>query len=272
MPDYRSLHPRDLAFERPHWKTLWRLTALHRAWFSTEFRGLENIDADRPALLVGNHTIYGVLDIPLLLAQLYREREVLPRSLGDDCHFLFPVWPEVIRSFGAVPGSRENCSTLMKAGEHILVFPGGGREVYKRRGEAYKLIWKERLGFVRLAVEHGYPIIPFAQVGAEEAYDILFDADDVLASPFAPFLKRIGLLDTRLRGGDAIPPLALGLAGTLLPRRVPLRFGIGKPIDTAGVDAENEASLRQLRDTVEAAIQGIMVELGVEAGDDTVPR
>ena len=37
----------------------------------------------------------------------------------------------------------------MERGEAILVFPGGGREVMKRKDEDYVLIWKERLGFVR---------------------------------------------------------------------------------------------------------------------------
>ena len=50
----------------------------------------------------------------------------------------------------------------------MLVFPGSGREVTKRKGEAYKVIWKERTGFARMAIEHGYPITPFASVGPEE--------------------------------------------------------------------------------------------------------
>jgi hypothetical protein len=32
----------------------------------------------------------------------------------------------------------------------------------KRKGEHYKLIWKERVGFARLAIEHGIPIVPVA--------------------------------------------------------------------------------------------------------------
>jgi hypothetical protein len=35
----------------------------------------------------------------------------------------------------------------------VLVYPGGGREVAKRKGEKYQLLWKERVGFARLAIE-----------------------------------------------------------------------------------------------------------------------
>jgi len=51
----------------------------------------------------------------------------------------------------------------------VLVFPGGAPEVNKRRGEKYQLMWKERIGFARLAIQYSYPIVPFAAVGAEES-------------------------------------------------------------------------------------------------------
>ena len=72
----------------------------------------------------------------------------------------------------------------------ILVYPGGGREVAKRKGESYKLIWKERMGFARLAIEHGYTIVPFAAVGAEEAVDIVLDGDNPLMAPTRLFVGR----------------------------------------------------------------------------------
>ena len=50
----------------------------------------------------------------------------------------------------------------------------------RRKGEAYRLVWKQRTGFARLAIEHGYDIIPFGSVGPDEAFDILFDANDVM--------------------------------------------------------------------------------------------
>nr|HMS80226.1 hypothetical protein [Burkholderiaceae bacterium] len=36
----------------------------------------------------------------------------------------------------------------MRAGESVLVFPGGGREVFKHKGERYHLIWKNRPGYL----------------------------------------------------------------------------------------------------------------------------
>src|SRR5690606_34893851 len=117
--------------------------------------------------------LYGVLDAPLLVERIYRQTRRFPRPLADHMHYAVPVWRDFLHRFGAVDGTRDNCDALMQAGQSVLVFPGGGREVAKRKGEAYELIWKERLGFVRMAIRHGYSITPFGAVGAEECYSIL---------------------------------------------------------------------------------------------------
>lgn len=243
--------------------TIWRLTAPLRAYHRPKYFGMENIDPKQPALLVGNHTIYGLLDVSLLGAAIYHERGVVVRGLGDRLHFEIPGWGELLKSFGAVVGSRENCARLMRAGAHILVYPGGGREVAKRKGEAYQLIWKERTGFARLAIEHGYPIVPFASVGAEECYDILVDADDIMKSPLGVFLERSGIAEKFLRGGDAIMPLSRGLGFTMLPRPERFYFSFGTPIDTTRFAGRHEdtETLRCLRDEVRDAVRAHIEKL-----------
>ena len=247
----------SLAFRPPPAEALWRLSAPLRAYHRPRFFGLQHIDAKRPSLLVGNHTIFGILDVPHLVLAIYRRHGVLVRSLGDRLHFQVPGWGELLKSFGAVVGTRENCSKLMDSGQHILVFPGGGREVAKRKGEAYKLIWKERTGFARMAIAHGYPVTPFASVGPEECYDILVDANDVMASPLGRFLDRAGITKKLLRGGEVIMPLSRGLGFTMLPRPERFYFSVGEPIDTrrfAGRQDDPEAQLA-LREEVRRAVE-----------------
>jgi 1-acyl-sn-glycerol-3-phosphate acyltransferase len=84
--------------------------------------------------------------------------------VGEHAHYKVPGWRDALSRWGAVRGTRDNVHELMRQRETILVFPGGAREVNKRKGEKYQLIWKERLGFARLAIAHGYQITPFAAV------------------------------------------------------------------------------------------------------------
>ena len=43
-------------------------------------------------LPVGNHTIYGLLDVPLMVAEIWKGRRIAVRSLGEHAHYAVPVW------------------------------------------------------------------------------------------------------------------------------------------------------------------------------------
>ena len=246
---------------------------LLRWYFTPEFHHLDRVSANRPTLFVGNHSVFGVLDVMLFADGLFRERGVSLRLLADRNHFKFPLWRDLVVLQGAVLGDRANCAALMRRGEHILVFPGGAREVFKHKGEAYRLIWKERYGFVRLAIEHGYTITPYATVGAEDAYDVLLDSSDYMQTPLGRALKASGLADRYLRGGDEFPPVVRGLGLTVIPRPEKLYFSIGKPIDMARYrdHADDPAVLRRARERVARAVARLITELREHRAQDTGP-
>ena len=237
--------------------------AVLRWYFAPEYLHLERADAARPTLFVGNHSLYGVLDVLLFADGLYRERGICLRSLADRNHFRIPAWRDFVVLTGAVLGTRRNCAELMRRGEHILVFPGGAREVFKHRGEAYRLIWKERYGFVQLAIEHGYPITPYATVGAEEAFDLLLDSRHYMATPLGRYLRRSGLAERHLRGGEEFPPLVRGLGPTVIPRPEKLYFSIGRPIETTAYRgrARDPEVLREVRERVRRSLAGLIAGL-----------
>jgi 1-acyl-sn-glycerol-3-phosphate acyltransferase len=218
------------------------------AWVTApKFFGLSNLPTERPFLLVGNHTLLGVLDVPLMLLGLWEARGLSVRPLGDHIHFRIPGWRDLLRLFGTVEGTPENCRALMRARESILVFPGGGREVFKHRGEKYCLLWGDRMGFARLAIEQGYPIVPFAAVGAEECFDIVLDAGD--AQRLLPPLRL-------LPRADEIPPLVRGIGFSPLPRPERFYFHFGAAIETRhlqGLDGNVRVCLT-LREQVRAAV------------------
>ena len=212
------------------------------------FDGLERIPDSRPLLFVGNHTLYGVIDLPFLFTELWHRKRICIRGLGDHFHFKIPLWRDFLVRFGAVEGTPENCAQLMRQGESILVFPGGSREVFKRKGEQYRLMWKERLGFARLALAHRCTIVPFAAVGADDCYDIVFDGEELLATPFGRLALRMGIKP------DMAAPISLGLFGSPLPRPERFYFSFGDPIVADG-DAADLDAVRALRDRTHAAVR-----------------
>lgn len=58
---------------------------------------------------------------------------------------------------GGVGGTKRNCEELMKDGQPLLFFPGGIAESFKARATPpYSLLWGDRLGFVHMAIKHGW--------------------------------------------------------------------------------------------------------------------
>jgi len=223
--------------------------------------GIDNVPRRR-ALLVGNHTVMGMLDSPLMCAELW-EHGIIVRSLGDHAHFKIPVWRDVLTACGVVDGTRAITSELMRRGEVILVYPGGGREVAKRKGERYQLIWKERMGFARLAIEHGYTIVPFAAVGAEEAVDIILDGDNPLLAPTRLFVEKI-------LGSKDVMPIMRGIGMTPIPRPERQYYWFGKPISTKASKGkqDDDAVVRAVRDRTKKAIEQGMEFLLTEREHD----
>jgi 1-acyl-sn-glycerol-3-phosphate acyltransferase len=210
--------------------------------------GIEQIP-DRPVLFVGNHTRYSFLDLPLMMRELWTRRQIVVRGLGDHGHYAIPVWRDLLTRAGMVRGTRENVRTLMREGENVLVFPGGADEVFKGRGEDYQLMWKERLGFARLAIEFGYPIVPFAAVGAEEMLRVVVDDQTPVAAQLSAVMRRLV--------GVPLPPLARGIGPTALPRPERLYFWFGNPVETACYRGavEDDAAARAVRDVVKGRVE-----------------
>lgn len=224
----------DFDFSPPS-KTFARgFIAPFKFYFAPQFYGIDELDVSRPAIYVSNHTVLGVFDGYPFAIELYLRKGIILRALADSNHWLIPVWKDIIqKNLGVVEASRANCRELMKRRDSIVVFPGGTREVCKKKGEEYILKWSDRRGFVRMAMEFGYDIIPVAAVGAEETFTVIKDANDILKSPFGSFLKLIGVAEKYLKNGELMPPVVRGIGDTIIPRPAKLYFSFGKRISTA---------------------------------------
>ncbi|HEY4713052.1 MAG TPA: lysophospholipid acyltransferase family protein [Aquirhabdus sp.] len=231
-------------------------------WFPTTFQGLENVDENRPALYVGNHTLLGH-DVPPLILGLYTQKHIFLRGVSDRAHFRVPLWRSLIKQYGAFEGTRNAIQQLMEKKEHILIFPGGGREVMKNKGEAYQLFWKNRFGFIELALKNGYDIIPFAAIGGEEMLDLKYDSNDFKKSLLGKGLQRIGIMK-RMRNGEAFIPLTTGFLGLpFIPRRQALEYIFCPRIETRHIAKDQHENVKiELRQQVADAIQMALAKHG----------
>ncbi|MBB2989135.1 1-acyl-sn-glycerol-3-phosphate acyltransferase [Mycolicibacterium iranicum] len=171
------------------------------------------------------------------------------RVLGNHAHFKLPRWRDLLSAVGVVPGTPATAEELMRRGETILVFPGGGREVAKRKGEKYQLLWENRMGFARLAVKHGYPIVPFATVGAEDSLDVVVDTDNALWAPARRLFERVS-------GSPDLFPIVRGIGPTPIPRPERQYYWFGEPIATDDIATTDDRAVSEVRDRTKTAIEG----------------
>lgn len=190
--------------------------------------GLRNLPRDGRFLLVGNHTAFGMAEVVLIPYFVHRELGVRVRGLADRSFADARGFAaDLLAAAGAVIGEPDIGAQLMRHGETILVFPGGGREMPKFKGEDYQLRWQGRSGFARLAIAHDYPIVPVGLVGGDDVYRSLVERDSLWG-------RMSSAVSPRLLGRpDVAIPLIRGVGPTLIPRpqRMYLRFG--SPLETA---------------------------------------
>lgn len=252
-----------LKFTPPPIEQVEDIAAPLRLYFRPQYFGIDEVDDSKPALYVTNHTVYGLTDGLLFGVELFKRREIFIRALVDNLHFEIPVWRDFIQQIGFVRASRENCSALMEAQENVMVFPGGGREVCKRKGEAHQLVWKDHLGFARMAIQFGYDIIPVAQVGGDDMYDIIADADEIMKSWIGKYLRDSKIIKKYFRGGDHIPPITRGLLGLGIPKPVKMYISFGNRISTSHYlkKYDDEENLWNLRNEVELSMNKQFITL-----------
>ncbi len=224
-------------------------------YFRPKYFGIDNLSKKQGGLYVSNHTLLGITDGPLYIPKLYRKKGIYLRPLVDKMHQDIPIWRRIMTHYGGVIANKKNCNDLMKQNQHILVFPGGTNEAFKNEDESYKLIWKNRFGFVKMAISNGYPIIPVAGLGGDELYDIVIDKKKIMDSFIGKMIKSNKFANKYLKGGENIPPIVRGLGGSVLPKPKRIYYTFCEPIQTKEFKGDiSDENLEIVRLKVELAI------------------
>jgi 1-acyl-sn-glycerol-3-phosphate acyltransferase len=222
--------------------------ALYRYYLRVETRGIERVPEGR-VLLIANHAGNTVAwDGAMLAASMFFEGEPprIVRGMGEYFLPTIPFFNVMMQRTGSVVGRPQNCTNLLEQGEAIMVFPEGERGFVKTYGKRYQL-QRFGLGFLRLALETGTPIVPVGIVGAEEQ------------SPGIANLRSVG----KLFGSPAFPITLtfpfLGLAG-FLPLPVKFHLHFGHPLTFEGDPNEDDASIQERVDVVKDAIRRLVAD------------
>jgi len=243
--------------------------------FNPVILGSENVP-DTPCLFVANHSLFaldGYIVGPILLKEMNR----FVRGLADRFLFANPGVGDLMVKMGGVMGHPDVCSAMMEAGQDLFVFPGGSHEAVKASRDMYELQWKQRYGFVRLAAKHGYTIMPLGIVGPDEFYGHLMEGEDIPGSGLGRVLEKLGVLNENTRS-DMLPPIPVGVLGTLLPKPQRVYIGFGDPIDLsnykgrAPTKRQQEKIRGQVAEQIETQLAELLFSRAQNRGDEGLLR
>lgn len=216
---------------------------LHRRYFRTEVHGIENVPSGR-ILLVANHSGQLPLDGAVIGAAMFMDAEPprIVRAMVEKWAVSLPFVSLLFARVGQVVGVPENAKRLLQQGEALLVFPEGTRGISKTFDRRYKLA-EFGLGFMRLAIETGTPIVPVALIGAEEQY--------ISVANVQPLAKLL-----RMPAFPIIPQLLL--PGGQLPLPTKYRLWFGEPMTFSGDPDDDDAIMDQKVWLVKQTIQSML--------------
>jgi 1-acyl-sn-glycerol-3-phosphate acyltransferase len=151
-------------------RTLFKFMA-ERYW-RAETKGLEGVPRQGPVVLAGTHRGFMPWDAVIALHLLLGASGRLPRFLVHPGLLKFPFVSTFIAKIGGVVACRESADRVLASGEMLGVYPEGVQGAFARLRDAYKVLSFGRHDFVKLALRHRAPIVPFVNVGSAETFPI----------------------------------------------------------------------------------------------------
>lgn len=133
-----------------------------------EVSGMEHLPIDGPALIVYYHGAIPI-DMYYFVARVCLERNRLIHTVADRFLFKLPGWGIISEAMKVCPGTVQTCANILKDGNLLAISPGG---VYEAQfgNNNYELLWKNRIGFAKVAIEGKAPIIPMFTENLREGF------------------------------------------------------------------------------------------------------
>jgi 1-acyl-sn-glycerol-3-phosphate acyltransferase len=223
-------------------------------YFRSEVRGFDRIPEKGPFLVVANHSGGSMPpDLPVLLTAWWRQRGEDERvyALFHSFFLALPGVGRVMGQAGAVEASPGAAEDILRSGGVLIDFPGGDHEVFRPWRERNRIDFSGRLGFVRLALRTGVPVVPAVSIGGQETLIVLARGERVARWLHVDRIFRIKVMPL-----VAGPPFGIAPAGIPtwpLPSKITVE--LGEPIDWSARYGPEKAD----DDTVVRACYGELV-------------
>jgi 1-acyl-sn-glycerol-3-phosphate acyltransferase len=238
--------------------------ARYTSFFSPEVKGLENLPATGPVLVVGNHSCLFYMPDAWVVAQSIIRRRGLDQpayALAYDLLFGVPGVGPFLRRIGAIPAGGRQAEMALDQGAAVVVYPGGDLEACRSWRQRDRIDLAGHTGFVRLALRTGVPVVPVVAHGSHHAVVVVARGDRLA--------RLLGLNRIRIN----VFPILLGPLGltSILTPPLPLPAAITveflPPMDWSDrgpAAADDDAVVADCYDEITSTMQSALDRLRAE--------
>src|SRR3954469_7617542 len=145
-------------------------------WFRMEIEGWERLP-EPPCLLIGTHSgapfVWDAWTVGFQWWRHFGDSRPI-HGTAHDALMATPVLGSFFRKMGVLPAAPDSIAAALAAGRDVALWPGGEVDSLRPWTQRDTAILGGRMGFIRMAIGAGVPIVPIATVGGADAMPIIF--------------------------------------------------------------------------------------------------
>jgi 1-acyl-sn-glycerol-3-phosphate acyltransferase len=255
----------DWSLDGPDWafierqKYLWN--PLMDYWFRMEVEGWEKLP-DPPALLIGIHSgapfVWDAWTVGVQWWRRFGEERPL-HGTAHDALMAMPLLGAYFRRMGVLPAAPDSIASALAAGRDVALWPGGERDSLRPWTQRDEAVLAGRMGFVKLAIRSGVPIVPISTVGGPDSMPVLFTGRRLARWLALDRVARLKMFPIALQAPWGISPALL----PEIPLPTKIRTAFQDPIsldrdpERASDEKYVEAKYREVRDSIQGGMDAL---------------
>jgi len=170
---------------------------------------------------------------------------ITPHLLTLASNFVMPIYRDIILALGICSVSKESCSNILKQGPGaaITIVVGGAAESLRAHPGTADLTLKRRLGFIKIAIQHGADLVPVFSFGENDIYEQMSNERGTTVYALQKKFQSVFGFTLPLFHGRGLLNYNIGL----LPYRRQIVSVIGRPIHVEKCDKPSLEELRRVQ-------------------------
>ncbi|KAJ3787258.1 diacylglycerol acyltransferase-domain-containing protein [Lentinula aff. detonsa] len=159
---------------------------------------------------------------------------IKPHLLTLASNFRMPFYRDIILAMGVCSVSKKSCSNILKSGpgSAITIVVGGAAESLSAHPGTADLTLRKRLGFIKIAIQHGADLVPVFSFGENDIYEQMPNQQGTTIHTLQKKFQSVFGFTLPLFHGRGLLNYNIGL----MPYRRQIVAVIGKPIHVEQCD------------------------------------